>query len=77
MDYNKYKAYNERFNDYYTDFLSRCSAKQLVKFEQGVSKFIDSDLFEDSILSDEMVALFELIRDECVHRVAGFPDLND
>ncbi|MCC8136086.1 MAG: hypothetical protein LIO40_05365 [Ruminococcus sp.] len=40
--------------------------------ESNLSKLINSDLAEDCILLDEISALYELCRDECVLRLASY-----
>ena len=60
----------EQFEKHWEEQLRHYKAKSLVEYEQNLSKFIDSDLFSDCILSDEVVLLYELIRNECVRRVA-------
>ena len=62
--------YNEHFEKHYRSWLEDMSASRLIEYEQNLSRFIDSDLFSDSPLSDETIVLYELIRDECVKRVA-------
>lgn len=61
--------FNEHFKQHYEEWLKGCSAKSLVMYEQNLSRLIDSDLFSDCILSDEIIMLYELIRNECVARV--------
>lgn len=66
--------YMKAFREYWQERFSHSKASHLVKVEQWLSDFIDSDLFEDSILSDEALAMYELVRDECVKRVAKISD---
>lgn len=61
--------YMEHFEQHYEEWLKGMKAKSLVDYEQNLSKLIDSDLFQDCILSDEIIRLYELIRNECVARV--------
>ena len=60
----------EEFTKYYKDWFSSWNASNLIKQEQLLSDLIDSDLFMDFILCDEVVLLYDLIRDECVRRLA-------
>lgn len=60
----------EEFMKYYKDWFSSWNASNLVKQEQVLSDLIDSELFMDFILCDEVVLLYDLIRDECVRRLA-------
>ena len=62
--------FTTQFEKYYRNWFSTCKASQLVKYEQNLSKFIDSDLYFDCVLCDEINVLYELVRDECVYRVA-------
>lgn len=61
--------YMEQFEEHYEEWLKGMKAKSLVDYEQNLSKLIDSDLFSNCILSDEIILLYELIRNECVVRV--------
>lgn len=62
--------YMEQFKVHYCEWFKNFSNSSLVKYEENLSKLIDSELFSDCILSDEIVLLHELIRDECVNRLA-------
>lgn len=62
--------YDEHFKEHYTKRLKGCSAKRLVDFEQNLTDLIDSDLIENCLLCDEILVLYNLVRDECVYRVA-------
>lgn len=66
--------YMEMFSEYWKERFKYFKASRLIEAEQWLSTFIDSDLFEDSMLSDEALAMYELVRDECVHRVAKISD---
>ena len=68
----------EQFKEDYKQWFRDMSSKQLVAYEQNISCYIDSDLYENSILADEFEILYELIRDECVYRVSKYAeaDLN-
>ena len=67
--------YEEHFEQHYEEWLKGFSARSLVDYEQNLSKLIDSDLFRDCILSDEIILLYELIRNECVARVDKFASM--
>ena len=62
--------YDECFKEHYKEWFKGCSAKRLVDFERNLSNLIDSDLIEDCVLVDEILALYDMVRDECVYRVA-------
>ena len=62
--------FQEQFKEDYKQWFSEMSAKQLVMYEENLSKYIDSDLFENSLLADEVLILYDLVRDECVYRVS-------
>ena len=62
--------YLREFKKHYESWFSTMSAANLVSYEQNLSKFIDSDLYEGNILADEVNILYELIRDECVYRLS-------
>lgn len=68
--------FSKQFEEYYRNWFSQCKASQLVKYEQNLSRFIDSDLYCDFVLCDEVNVLFELIRDECVYRVANMSEFS-
>lgn len=62
--------YMEQFKEHYKEWFRDCSAKRLVDFERNLGNVIDSDLIEDFVLCDEVIALYDMVRDECVYRVA-------
>ena len=64
------KDYMDYVKDFYTDYFKHCSAAVLVQREEEFSKLIDDDFFSESLLIDETFLLYELVRDECVRRVA-------
>lgn len=66
--------YKEMFSQYWEERFRYFKASRLIEAEQWLSVFIDSDLFEDSMLSDEALVMYELVRDECVKRVAKIVD---
>ena len=63
-------AYSKQFKEHYQEWFRGFSAKRLVECEENLSSFIDCDLFHDFILSDEVILLYDMVRDECVRRVA-------
>lgn len=67
--------YMDTFKKYYSEWFSRFDVKTLVEYEQSLSKFIDSDDFHDFPLSDEVLMMFELVRDECVMRCSVMADM--
>lgn len=64
------KDYVESMKEYYQNYFRHCSASSLVLFESHFSKLIDDDFFEETLLIDDVLMLYELVRDECVRRVA-------
>lgn len=73
MDYNfcvSSDLYEYCFKKHYSGWLSRFSNRQLVEVEDNLSKLIDSDLFSDCILADEIIELYDCVRDECVKRLS-------
>lgn len=62
--------FQEQFKLDYEQWFREMSAKQLVKYIRNIEQYIDSDLFEDSLLADEMLILYDLSREECIHRVS-------
>lgn len=52
------------------ELLTAFDNDSLVRSERNLASFIESDFHEDFILSDEVTCLYELVRDECVRRVA-------
>ena len=66
--------FQEQFKLDYEEWFKGMKAKQLVKYTRNVEQYIDSDLFEDSLLADEVLILYDLIREECVCRVSKMAD---
>lgn len=64
------QGFDEQFKEYYRNWFSTCKASSLVRYEENLSQIIDSDLFDGFVLSDEVIVLYDLVRDECVYRVA-------
>ncbi len=61
--------YEQHFKEHYEEWLKGFSVKSLVKHEQILSELIDGKLALDSLLCDEILMLYELVRNECVARV--------
>lgn len=66
--------FEQQFEQDYRQWFKGMHVKQLVEYEQNLSAFIDSDLFDGFVLADEVLMLYELIRDECVYRVSKFAE---
>ena len=64
------KDYIDYMKTFYKDYFSGCSASELIRNEDQLSKLIDDDSFSYTLLIDEALMLYELVRDECVRRVA-------
>lgn len=62
--------FNRMFREYYEHYFSDWKVSSLVKQEDILSHLIDSDLFCDFVLADEVILLYDLVRDECVRRLA-------
>ena len=61
-------SYFETFKQHYREWFRRMELSALVAYEDNLSRLIDSDLIDDCILSDEIMTLYEIVRDECVCR---------
>lgn len=57
------------FEEYHKEIFSHWKVKSLIEQEQILSDLIDSDLFENFVLIDEVIVLYDLVRDECVRRL--------
>ena len=64
--YSAFSSYSDKVKDIVTAKANSYIAAQ----EEILSKLIDSDLFSDFVLADEVIILYDLIRDECVKRLA-------
>ena len=62
--------YMDSFREYYKERFRSSSASALVEQERLLSELIDNDDFISVWLMDEIIVLYELVRDECVCRVA-------
>lgn len=67
--------FQEQFKIDYEQWFREMHAKQLVKYIHNLEQYIDSDLFEDSLLADEVLILYDLARNECIYRVSKMADL--
>lgn len=63
-------GYMDSFREHYKDVFGGMSASGLVIHEERLSRLLDNDEFSHVILIDEAIALYEIVRDECVKRVA-------
>ena len=62
--------FDKVFREYHKEYFSHWNVSSLVEQEEVLSKLIDSDLFQEFILADEIIVLYDMIRDECVKRLA-------
>lgn len=58
------------FEEYHRELFSHWQTSSLVEQEVLLSRIIHSDLFESFVLIDEVILLYDLVRDECVRRLA-------
>ncbi len=58
------------FIDYHKRVFSNWNTSTLVEQEKLLGKIIDSDMAEDFVLIDEVIELYDMVRDECVKRLA-------
>ena len=75
MDYME--LFKTRYGEWLADFDNKCLIETIDNLEQ----FIDSDIFDNFLLDDEVLALYDMARDECVERIrkgafAGVPSGN-
>ena len=69
-DFTNCFKYREFFENYHENWFSQWQSEHLIEQAKVLAEMIDSDLVADSMLMDEVVILFNLIRDECVKRIA-------
>lgn len=69
-DFTNCFKYREFFENFHEDWFSHWKSENLIEQAKVLAKMIDSDLVAESMLIDEVMILFDLIRDECVKRVA-------
>lgn len=62
--------YDECFSEYWRERYRHYDVCSLVRDEAVLSAIIDSDLSNDCPLIDEILLLYEIVRDECVNRVS-------
>lgn len=71
------RKFEDVFSEYWKERFKHFSLSNLVFYEDSISKFIDSGFCEDFLLVDEIIVLYELIRDECVHRCERMAESHD
>ena len=71
------RKFEDVFSEYWKGRFESFSLSNLVFYENSISKFIDSGFCEDFLLVDEILALYELIRNECVHRCELMAESHD
>ncbi len=64
------KDYMESMKEFYRNYFSGCSASELIRHEDQLSRLVNNDKFSYTLLIGEALMLYELVRDECVRRVA-------
>lgn len=69
--------YEEHFKKNYVGLVQGFDNNSLVRSEQDLRDFIDSEFYRDFVLAKEVHVLHELIRDECVRRVANLLPWDD
>lgn len=65
----------DALKELYSKYFRSVSAGTLVQCETELSRLIDDDSFCECILLDDVIVLYELVRDECVCRVAKIADM--
>lgn len=70
--------YKEIFKAHYAEWLADFDDARLVEVIENLEQLIDSDIFRELLLGDEVTILYDIARDECVERVrksaiAGIP----
>lgn len=60
--------YREHFKQHYQRWLKGFTNANLILQEQTLSKLIDGEQIEHCLLIDEVILLYELVRDEIVYR---------
>lgn len=64
------RSHTEIFEKYYREWFKNFDSRDLVKHEQLLADLIENELVYESLIIDDVVKMFEFIRDECVRRVA-------
>ena len=67
-------SYLDSFCEHYKKFLSTSKLSTLAEQEKLLSRMIDDDIVFNSLLIDEVIILYDLVRDECVRRVVMMAD---
>ncbi len=60
--------FHNNVEEHFKAVFAHTHIKDLVRYEADLSKFIDSDFFNGFILQDEILVIYDLVRDECVNR---------
>lgn len=63
-------GFRKTFEEYHKELFSHWKASSLVEQEALLFQIIDSDLFDNFVLIDEVILLHDLVRDECVRRLS-------
>lgn len=58
------------FIEYHKDVIAHWKVSTLIEQEKILGELIDSDCAEDFVLIDEVILLYDLVRDECVKRLS-------
>ena len=62
--------YRRNFVDYHKKIFSNWKTTTLIEQEKLLGQIIDSDMAEDFVLIDEVIQLHDMVRDECMKRLA-------
>lgn len=62
--------YDKCFEKHYSEWFRGMKASRLIEYEKNLCRFLETDLYDDFPLIDEVLTLRDLIRDECVFRVS-------
>lgn len=66
--------YIDFFRRYYFGFFKSCDNNSLVNYEHTLKDIIDCGLHSDIPVTDEILILYEMVRDECVFRLSIIDD---
>lgn len=64
-----YSDFQDCFYFYHLERIRHWKVSTLVEQEKLLSEILDSHLLEDLVLIDEIICLYDLVRDECVSRL--------
>lgn len=64
-----YSDFQDCFYFYHRERIRHWKVSTLVEQEKLLSEILDSHLLEDLVLIDEIICLYDLVRDECVSRL--------